>query len=88
MTDMSEAPERIWARHVAEYGHDMLELGCWWPVPEYGDEVPYLRADLHAARVAELVGALRGLMYPSVDVIEATDHALAILAKYGGKADG
>ena len=44
---MTDAPERIWARDVAPYGLDDLELGCWWHKPEYGDEVEYIRADLY-----------------------------------------
>ena len=66
---MSEAPERIWARHVAHYGLDDLELGCWWHTPEYGDEVEYVRAD-RIEQLAAINEALEAKLAMAVEALQ------------------
>jgi hypothetical protein len=91
------APERIWA-DIAP-GHECA--GYWGvkPLPRSSD-TEYLRADIAATRVAELVEALRALVTQNEQWNEAvirvtgrpanwTDEYLskarALIAKYGDK---
>ena len=77
---MSDAPERIWARHVAHYGLDDLELGCWWHTPEYGDEVEYVRADRIEELEAKLAEMEAERERKTAKQARALDAAIATLA--------
>lgn len=74
---MTELPEWIWARPVAPYGFDMIELGCWWPAPEYGDEVACVRGDLYETQAAEIAALKAEVRKWRGDAIQANKDALA-----------
>jgi hypothetical protein len=82
----SDDPERIWLE-PGDGAPDTGRLWCrddvWTGDLAYEGELPteYVRADIHAARVAELEAALRGLLHaPEHDTDLSDDKCPACVA--------
>lgn len=63
---MSEAPERIWAwQGVDPLTHEKWGLGEWYTDDGGldGDEIKYIRADIHETRVKELEAQIQDIFF-------------------------